>query len=242
MRGCEGPDMDRFGIRPSSASELDAAYLTAIVVELLERLGVRGFLDDSFLPLCVCIHCDQPKTPDKKSRSPNAPPVVVNRVQAVIPIAGIGRIGRTEAGPTDNADGQAVQSVLGQSPIATGEDLVAYLLVGLEVASTVAGIEDHTPIILSILIAAGQDHRIGAFPPTAGNAGNAGPVHPGPGERLARGEVGANRIAWNMAKPAFGHGLDIYESGDNGLAVRHTGPYYLRLYQQNNTSVGSASV
>jgi hypothetical protein len=56
------------------------------------------------------------------------------------------------------------------------------------------------------LIAAGQDHRIGARPPTTGNTGNAGPVHPGPGERLARGEVTARRIAWNRAKPGFGHG------------------------------------
>lgn len=198
--------MHRFGIRPGGTSELDAAYLAAIVVELLELLHVEGFLDDSFLPLCVCIHFDQPKTPDKKSGSSNAPPVVVNREQAIVPITGIGRIGRTESGSTDNADGQAVQSVLGQSQIATNEDLVAYLLVGLRVAPAVAGIKNGMLVIFPIFIAASQNHRIGARLPAAGNTGDAGPVYSSSGECLARDEVGANRIAWNMAKSAFRHG------------------------------------
>jgi len=51
VRGFERPEMHRFGIRPGGTSELDATYLTAIVVELLEFLSAQSFLDDSFLPL-----------------------------------------------------------------------------------------------------------------------------------------------------------------------------------------------
>ena len=199
--------MYRFGIRSGAASKLDATYLTAMVVELLELLSVQSFLDDPFLPPEVFIHFNQPKTPDKKPCPPNTPPVVVNRVQAVVAITGIGRIGRTEPGPTDNADGQAVQSVLSQRQIATKENLMAYLLTGLRVAPAVAGIKNGMLVILPIFIAASQNHRIGARPPAAGDTGNAGPVHPSLGERRARDEVGTNRIARNMAKSALGHGF-----------------------------------
>ena len=53
MRDFERADMPRFGIRPGRAFELDATYLTVVVVELLEFLGVgmECFLHDSFLLL-----------------------------------------------------------------------------------------------------------------------------------------------------------------------------------------------
>ncbi len=223
MWGFEGLEMHRFGIRPGRASELDTTYLAAIVVEFLEFMRLQSFLDVSFLPLEVFFHFDQPKTPDKKPGPPNVPPVVVNCVQAIVPIAGIWRMGRAEPCPTDNADRQAVQSVLSQRQIATKENLMAYLPTGLRVTPAVAGIKNGMLVILSIFIAARQNHRIGTRPSTTGDTGNAGSVDSSPGERLARDEVGADRMAWNMAKSALGHRLAGYESRGNEPAVWRTG-------------------
>ena len=147
---------------------------------------------------------------DKKARSPNAPPIVVNRIQAVIAVAGIGRVGRTKTGSaTDNANRQAVQSVPGQRQIPTGQCLVTNLLAGLRVATAVAGGRSrrssaHNPLHLH----SRQPGQPSPRPPARcrHNTGDARSMHPGPGEITARGETTANRIAWNVAKPAFGHG------------------------------------
>ena len=83
--------------------------------------------------------------------------------------------------------------------------MLADLSAGLGITSAVAGVENVVAEIPGILVAAGEDHRVGPVPSTAGDAGDPWPVYTGLREFEARGETTPFRVSRHLAKDPFCH-------------------------------------
>src|SRR5215813_13398631 len=82
---------------------------------------------------------------------------------------------------------------------------MADLFAGLGVAPAVTGVENFLTKILCILVAAGEDHGVGPFPSTAGDASDPWPVYAGPREFEAGGETTPLGVSRHIAEDRFCH-------------------------------------
>jgi hypothetical protein len=79
------------------------------------------------------------------------------------------------------------------------------LFASLNLASTVAGVENFVAEILSILVAASENHGLGPFSSTARDPSDPRPVYTSLREVEARGETTPFGISWHVTKDPFCH-------------------------------------